>query len=118
MRNPDFLFFQGTTPGITLNVPMELDEGAIIYVTFSQKFTRVLEYNDGGTADAAVKASGAIHHDSGSVYIAMTQEDTLRLKVGDAALQIRVLQEDGTASTSFPIYGVICAADKGGVIGD
>lgn len=102
---PKFYFFQGSTPTLEFILPIELDvnDGDVVIVTLAQNHQTIKEYDQD---DTAVTVEG------GSVYVHMTQDDTLKFETGDVLAQLRYLLKDGTADVSCPIHGYVEATQK------
>lgn len=115
--NPQFIFYQGSTPTMELVLPLELQAMDIVYATFAQDNRAVLEYQINGTP-ADIPPEGYLSrdvHDGRTLFLHMTQADTLRLETGDVELQLRVVTDEG-ADTFIPVFGYIGKAQKEGVI--
>lgn len=117
MRKPEFIFYQGSTPQFTLELPAEVDEGAdTVYVTMSQDGQTVREYclNDTARtpAENTVEPDGTDGH---IIRFRMSQEDTSAFAAGDCALQVR-MKKNGAADTFIPVSGYVGRAQKEGVI--
>ncbi len=78
LLNPIPHIMIGTTPTITLNVPQSIDMSIILNFYFSVE--------QGGTI---IKKSGeSLAVNDHTITSTLTQEDTLRLSVGDAIIQL------------------------------
>ena len=107
MRTPRFLFFRGSTPTLELELPRELRDGDVVYLTFAQKGKRVLEYAINGRPSPAGTGSLIRSTEDGSLLlVGMSQADTLRLAAGDCELQLRVRSGD-EAEVFPPIRGAV-----------
>ena len=96
---PQFFFFPGATPTLEFVLPVEIDVSTdILYVSFSQGYETVKEYD---------QDSSAVTADGNSIYVAMSQADTLKFGAGDCEVQLRYLLADGTADVSVPVPGLV-----------
>lgn len=79
---------RGSTPLNIFNVNTDL-RGAKIYITYKQAGKVILE-----------KTGTDIEVEEDRITTRLTQEETLRFKVGPVKIQIRYVKEDGTADAS------------------
>ena len=102
---PKFFFFPGSTPTFEFILPVEVDiaGGDILFVTLSQGYQTVLEFD---------QDSQALQAEGNSVLLTMSQRDTLLFKQGDCEAQIRYLLQDGTSDVSCPIHGRVGRTQK------
>lgn len=118
-RIPEFEFFRGSTPNLELVLPVELTGSDVLYATFAQGDSRIIEYRINGSADADLTPpTGSMSVDpqkANTVHINMSQADTLRFEHGEAALQLR-MKRDSNADTFYPLYGMVGDIIKGGTI--
>ena len=119
MDNHQFIIVQGSTPTLELVFAFEVDVDDIVFATFSQNDSNVLEYSMNGTVSPAyIAGTGTLEiatGDSSVMLLAMSQADTLGLTPGDVELQVRVKTADG-ADTFLPLIGDVVRAHKTGVI--
>ena len=116
MRTPQFLIFRGSTPTLELVLPLEPEPTDRLYLTFSQNDTPVLELSMNGTPSPAGTGSLTLSDtEPGLVLAALSQQDTLKLKVGACRLQLRVRTSAGV-DTLFPVAGYVGEALKEGAI--
>lgn len=118
MKRPQFLFFQGSTPTLAFMLPYTPEESDVIYATFSQAGKTVTEYTLNG-APATPPPTGTLSIDSARpsvILISMTQADTLLFAPDNCELQLRILKENGSADTLFPVRGCVGKAQKTEVI--
>ncbi len=116
MRTPQFLIFRGSTPTLELTLPLVPAETDVIYLTFSQMDTPVLELARNGEAAPAGTGSLLLSpEEPGLLLAALTQQDTLRLRTGICHLQVRIRTGEG-ADTFFPVTGYVGEAQKEGEI--
>lgn len=105
---------RGTTEGITIDIPEEIDlnEAQEVWVSFTQNSVVVV---DKKLSDESLEIQ--IDEESQMLYFTLSQEDTLKFKsylhlwVG-----IRILLKDGQAFASEPEEFAIYDVNKGGVI--
>lgn len=101
---------RGTTPTIKINVKNDIDLGAItvIWIYITQNNHVVIDKKlDDVTFDNVNKV----------ITLKLSQDDTLRLKVGDGLFQIRLLMADGTALATKASNIGIEEVYKDGIIG-
>lgn len=118
MKQPQFLFYQGSTPTLSFALPYPIGANDTVYATFSQQGQTVTEYALPADSEA-VTPTGTMSVDAARSHvlnIAMTQADTFLFAAGDCDLQIRVKKSNGSADTLFPVHGAIGKAQKGTVI--
>jgi hypothetical protein len=122
-RLPEFCVSRGSTPCLEVGMPLELENSDVIYATFAQDRSALLEYNLNGSADASTPAASGsmeIDEDDATILrICMTQADTLAFETGEVVLSIRIKrtdEEDTLADTLKPITGMVFPAIKEGVI--
>ena len=84
---------RGTTPTFTLNVTGATFSGCNVYVTIRQN--GVMLTKSGEDLDISV-----IDEEHCKIVIGLTQEETLSLKTGKAAIQIRWIDSTGVAGAS------------------
>lgn len=100
---------RGTTPTITINVKNDIDLSLVtsIWVYISQK-NKVLV--DKELTDVTIDAQHK------TITVRLEQEDTLKLKAGDALFQLRMLMSDTTALATTAQKITIIEVYKDGVI--
>ena len=121
MRTPDYVIMQGSTPTIEIVIPLDISGGGcVVYLDLVQNGEAVLEYTLNGTAwPVETRPSGTLvgdDWDGNLLRLNMTQDDTLRLKEGDVAIQLRLKSADNLTDTTIPVFGYVGAAYKQGVI--
>lgn len=98
---------RGTTPTLTFTMPFTADQVAVVYITFSQGPSVVLEKSE----DVAVADK--------SLTVTLTQEDTLAFNpTGNPQvnIQVRIRLTDGSAAASQIINTTAGMILKNGVI--
>lgn len=120
MVTPKFRIPRGATPTLELQLPIDVSTGTwVVYVTFVQNHSVVLEYALNGTPSASSASPGSVSVDSqdgNTLLVDMTQADTLLLSPGDVELQVRIKSPAGLADTFLPEHGVVINNLKGGAI--
>lgn len=88
---------RGTTPTLTITAESVNLIGKTIYITIDQagngQLTKLFPNNDGSVV---VSQDGT----NSQVQVFLSQHDTLAFKPGKAQVQIRWIEEDGTAHSS------------------
>lgn len=98
--------YRGTTPTNTFNVDIDLTDAEVIYITYQQRNSTVIE-----------RSTDEIDITSTALTVQLTQEETLRLAANiSVAIQIRARFSDGTAVASNIIQTEVQTVLKSGVI--
>lgn len=91
--------YRGTTPTITINVKGETFDNSTIFVTLAQDSVEITK-----TGEDVVKT---VVGENSTLSIYLTQEETLSLTKGNARIQIRWINSDGSAFASpIKVIGV------------
>lgn len=85
--------YRGTTPTYTLTVPDHDLTNKSVYVTIAQRHTKLTLAGD----RLAVSAYETQEETGSRIIFTLTQEETLRMTVGDATVQVRFIDAGGTA---------------------
>lgn len=96
---------RGTTPDYILTVPGQDLRGSAVYVTISQEGAQVTLTGERLAVEAA-----AVGDDTPATTIAfrLTQRETLDLRAGQASVQVRWIEADGTAqATEIGTIGIM-----------
>lgn len=96
---------RGTTPLNTFNVPIDLRDAEVIYITYKQEDTVVFE-----------KVKDDLTITETSLSVRLTQEETIALKERPVKIQIRARFADGTAVKSVVMTASVDELLKEGVI--
>ena len=114
MREPEFIFYQGSTPTLLLGLPYALASDDVICATFSQGGRTVTEYRY--NADPYSPApTGTMEPDDGNpsfLRISLTQADTFLFVPGCCELQLRTVKPNGSADTLLPVQGLVGKAQN------
>ena len=82
---------RGTTPTYTFEIDGYDLTGCTAYVTVKRNTTSVTKTNTDGSVIIIGDSQGT------TLLVTLTQEDTLALKAGDAKVQVRWIDQNGTA---------------------
>ena len=97
---------RGTTPVHTFTVDLDLTNAEVVYLTYKQGSTTLIE-----------KAKDELEITATTLLFKLTQEETLKLKnVRDVEIQIRARFPDGTAVASNIMDAPVLRILKEGVI--
>lgn len=96
---------RGTTPTHIFNVNVDLSEAEVIYITYKQSDSIVVEKEK---ADCTVSGE--------AISVKLTQEDTLKFNTAPVEIQIRARFPDGSAIASNIMQTTVTRILKGGVI--
>lgn len=96
---------RGTTPTHIFNVNVDLSEAEVIYITYKQSDSIVVEKEK---ADCTVTGE--------TISVKLTQEDTLKFNTAPVEIQIRARFPDGSAIASNIMQTTVTRILKGGVI--
>lgn len=96
---------RGTTPTNIFNVNVDLTGAEVIYVTYKQSDSVVVEKEKG---DCTVTSE--------SISVMLTQEDTLKFNTGPVEIQIRARFPNESAIASNIMKTTVTRILKGGVI--
>lgn len=96
---------RGTTPTHIFNVNVDLSEAEVIYITYKQSESIVVEKEK---ADCTVSGE--------TISVKLTQEDTLKFNTAPVEIQIRARFPDGSAIASNIMQTTVTRILKGGVI--
>ena len=101
--------YQGTTPTLVfqLDTPVDLSNMSQIWITL----------RDGlGFKHNWDITRATVDNENHQISLTLTQEETLRIKPGIGAVQIRLLKSSGVALTTERKMVTIAATIKGGII--
>lgn len=96
---------RGTTPTHIFNVNVDLTDADVIYITYKQSDSIVVEKEK---SDCTITAD--------SVSVTLSQEDTLKFNTAAVEIQIRARFPDGSAIASNIMQTTATRILKGGVI--
>lgn len=98
--------YRGTTPTNTFNVDIDLTDAEVVYITYQQRHSTVIE-----------RSKSEIDITPTALTVQLTQEETLRLAANiSVVIQIRARFSDGTAVASNIIQTDVQTVLKSGVI--
>lgn len=102
--------YRGTTPVHTYTVPYRADSIQRVYITYSQNGEPVVEKTIDDVTISPIDDSTC------NVVAHLTQNDTLKFSVGEANVQLRILDTNGEAYASAEMRMRIDDILKDGVI--